>query len=103
VGTGLPLVPRKLQWHLQREACDAGMNCVAAIAAIRTAQCVRASGRQPGDWSARALLRGNESNNATIAVRNSDSLISRMGYAAETPRPDLPFCSESMAALSTGM
>src|SRR5579859_184356 len=36
VGTGLPSVPRKLQGHLQREACDAGMNCVAAIAAIRT-------------------------------------------------------------------
>src|SRR5271169_4740300 len=36
VGTGLPSVPRKLQGHLQREACDAAMNCVAAIAAIRT-------------------------------------------------------------------
>src|SRR5258708_32544868 len=33
VGTGFPSVPRKLQQHLQREACDAGMNCVAAIAA----------------------------------------------------------------------
>src|ERR1700677_191608 len=30
VGAGLPSVPRKLQGHLQREACDAGMNCVAA-------------------------------------------------------------------------
>jgi len=37
VGTGLPSVPRELQGHLQREACDAVMNCVAAIAAIRTA------------------------------------------------------------------
>jgi hypothetical protein len=35
VGTGLPSVPRKLQGHLQREACDAAMNCVAVIAAIR--------------------------------------------------------------------
>src|SRR6266481_4789078 len=26
VGTGLPSVPRKLQGHLQRETCDAGMN-----------------------------------------------------------------------------
>src|ERR1700730_17145539 len=30
VGTGLPSVPRKLQGNLQREACDAAMNCVAA-------------------------------------------------------------------------
>ena len=30
VGTGLPSVPRKLQQHLHREACDAAMNCVAA-------------------------------------------------------------------------
>jgi uncharacterized membrane protein YphA (DoxX/SURF4 family) len=37
VGTGLPSVPRKLQGHLQREACDAAMSCGAAIAAIRTA------------------------------------------------------------------
>src|ERR1700692_1208672 len=37
VGAGLPSVPRKLQQHLQREACDAAMNCVAVIAAIRTA------------------------------------------------------------------
>ena len=29
VGAGLPAVPRKLQGHLQREACDAGINCVA--------------------------------------------------------------------------
>src|ERR1700719_4236957 len=29
VGTGLPSVPRKLQQHLQREACDAAMNCIA--------------------------------------------------------------------------
>src|SRR5580704_2845635 len=28
VDTGLPSVPRKLQGHLQREACDAAMNCV---------------------------------------------------------------------------
>src|SRR5580692_6008481 len=34
VGIGLPSVPRKLQRHLQREACDAAMNCVAVIAAI---------------------------------------------------------------------
>ena len=38
VGTGLPSVPRKLQGHLHREACDAVMNCVAAIAAIRAAR-----------------------------------------------------------------
>src|ERR1017187_6675798 len=37
VGTGLPSVPRKLQGNLQREACGAAMNCVAVIAAIRTA------------------------------------------------------------------
>src|SRR5580658_10403028 len=37
VGTGLPSVPRKLQGDLQREACDAAMNCVAVIAASRTA------------------------------------------------------------------
>src|ERR1700676_1976600 len=37
VGAGLPSVPRKFQGHLQREACDAAMNCVGAIAAIRTA------------------------------------------------------------------
>src|SRR5260370_3820433 len=37
VDFGLPAVPRKFQGHVQREACDAGMNCVAAIAAIRTA------------------------------------------------------------------
>src|ERR1700674_2914157 len=37
VGTGLPSVPRKFQGHLQREACDAAMNCVGEIAAIRTA------------------------------------------------------------------
>jgi uncharacterized membrane protein YphA (DoxX/SURF4 family) len=36
-GAGLPSVPRKLQGNLQREACDAAMNCVAVIAAIRTA------------------------------------------------------------------
>jgi hypothetical protein len=35
LGTGLPSVPRKLQRHLQREASDAGMNCVAVLAAIR--------------------------------------------------------------------
>src|SRR5579864_6594931 len=29
VGTGLPSVPSKLQRHLQREACDAAINCVA--------------------------------------------------------------------------
>jgi hypothetical protein len=29
VGAGLPSVPRKLQGHLQREACDAAINCVA--------------------------------------------------------------------------
>ena len=29
VGAGLPSVPRKLQGHLQREACDAGINCLA--------------------------------------------------------------------------
>src|SRR5882762_2628942 len=28
-GAGLPSVPRKLQGNLQREACDAAMNCVA--------------------------------------------------------------------------
>src|ERR1700675_666632 len=37
VGAGLPSVPQKLQGLLQREACDAAMNCVGAIAAIRTA------------------------------------------------------------------
>src|SRR5580658_4236975 len=37
VGAGLPSVPRKFQGHLQREACDAAMNCVVAVAAIRTA------------------------------------------------------------------
>src|ERR1700732_897055 len=37
VDFGLPAVPRKFQGHFQREACDAGMTCVAAIAAIRTA------------------------------------------------------------------
>jgi len=37
VDSGLPSVPRKLQQHLQREACDAAMNCVAVIAAICTA------------------------------------------------------------------
>src|SRR5580704_1123987 len=35
VGAGLPSVQRKLQQHLQREACDASMNCVAVLAAIR--------------------------------------------------------------------
>jgi NAD(P)-dependent dehydrogenase (short-subunit alcohol dehydrogenase family) len=34
VATGLPSVPRKLQGHLQREACGAAMNCVAVLAAI---------------------------------------------------------------------
>src|ERR1700676_4623407 len=29
VDSGFPAVPRKLQGHLQREGCDAGMNCVA--------------------------------------------------------------------------
>jgi hypothetical protein len=29
VDSGLPAVPRKFQGHLQREACDAGINCVA--------------------------------------------------------------------------
>ena len=33
VGAGLSSVPRKLQQHLQREACDAAMNCVAVLAA----------------------------------------------------------------------
>src|SRR5580698_126628 len=37
VDTGLPSVPRKLQGHIQREACDAVMNCVAVIATSRTA------------------------------------------------------------------
>src|ERR1700722_6476920 len=36
VGTGLPAVPRKLPGHLQLEACDAAMNCVAVLEAIRT-------------------------------------------------------------------
>ena len=36
VDSGLSSVPRKLQRHLQREACDAGMNCGGAIAAIGT-------------------------------------------------------------------
>ena len=37
VGTGLSSVPRKLQQHLHREACDAAMNCVAAsFASART-------------------------------------------------------------------
>src|SRR5271154_2399951 len=31
VDTGLPSVPPKLQWHLQREASHAAMNCVAVI------------------------------------------------------------------------
>src|SRR4029077_9850580 len=35
VGPDFPSVPRKLQGHLQREACDARMICVAAIGAIR--------------------------------------------------------------------
>src|SRR6202041_4067970 len=34
VGTGFPSVPRKLQGHLQHEACDAAMNCVAAFVPI---------------------------------------------------------------------
>jgi hypothetical protein len=34
---GLDVQKKTIQEHLQREACDAGMNCVAAIAAIRTA------------------------------------------------------------------
>src|SRR6266567_5685514 len=29
VDSGLPAVPRKFQGHLQREACDAGINCFA--------------------------------------------------------------------------
>src|SRR5580704_12484887 len=29
VDSGLPAVPRKSQGHLQREACDAGINCFA--------------------------------------------------------------------------
>src|ERR1700732_2271411 len=29
VDSGLPAVPRKFQAHLQREACDAGINCLA--------------------------------------------------------------------------
>ena len=37
VDSGLSSVSRKLQGNLQREACDAAMNCVAVIAAIRTA------------------------------------------------------------------
>src|ERR1700722_1107183 len=32
VGIGLPSVPGQLQEHLQREACDPAMTCVAAIA-----------------------------------------------------------------------
>ena len=29
VDSGFPAVPRKFQGHLQREGCDAGINCVA--------------------------------------------------------------------------
>src|SRR5579864_2561551 len=36
VDTGLPSVSRKLHGHLHREACDTGMNCVAAIAGCAT-------------------------------------------------------------------
>src|SRR5579864_2522049 len=36
VVTGLPSVSRKLHGHLHRKACDAGMNCVAAIAGCPT-------------------------------------------------------------------
>src|SRR5579863_1859146 len=35
VGAGLPSVPRKLQGHLQREACDAVLNCVAGFVSAR--------------------------------------------------------------------
>jgi len=42
-------------------------------------------------------------NHSTIVVPNADSSTSHTGYAAETPRLDLPFGSESIAALSTEM
>ena len=35
VGAGLPSVPRKLQGHLRREACDADMNCARTNPVIR--------------------------------------------------------------------
>src|SRR5271169_92972 len=41
VGTGLPSVPRKLQGHLQREACDADMKDLAASHASGLRQACR--------------------------------------------------------------
>jgi hypothetical protein len=38
VGAGLPSVPPKLQGHLQREACDAAINCVAVSVAVLQAE-----------------------------------------------------------------
>jgi hypothetical protein len=38
VDSGFPAVPRKFQGHLQREGCDAGINCVPVL----RARCLRA-------------------------------------------------------------